>query len=73
MTNPFALFRDLLREPRLQIGEVLSVADGTATVELAGGGNIHARGVANVGDQVFVRDGVIEGPAPDLTVHNITV
>lgn len=71
--NPFAIFKELLREPRLQIGEVLSITDGTAEVELSSGGTVHARGSASVGNKVFVRNGVIEGPAPDLPVVEIAV
>lgn len=71
--NPFALFRELLREPRLQIGEVMSVAGGTAQVELPTGGVINARGAAAVGDTVFVRNGVIEGHAPSMTFYDIEV
>ena len=37
------------------------------TVTLPGGGVIHARGQATLGQRVFIRDGVIEGPAPALT------
>lgn len=71
--NLYATFKELTRPARLEIGTVLSLADGTADVELLGGGVIHARGTASVGAKVFVRNGVIEGPAPNLPVYNITV
>jgi hypothetical protein len=71
--NPFALFRELLGAPRLQIGTVLGVADGTATIELPSGGQIQARGAASVGSKVFVRNGVIEGSAPNLPSYDIEV
>ena len=38
-----------------------------ATVQLMGGGIVQARGDATLGQRVFVRAGVIEGPAPTLT------
>lgn len=34
---------------------------------------LRARGDAALGDVVFVRDGVIEGPAPSLTLVTIDV
>lgn len=71
--NPFALFKELIASPRLQVGTVLSVNDGTAEVELPGGGVINARGSATVGTSVFVRNGVIEGQAPNLPAFDITV
>ena len=54
-------------------GEVKAVDAGVATIMLPGGGVIQARGQATVGQRVFVRDGVIEGPAPDLTDEIIEV
>lgn len=73
MSNLFAQFKRLLPSPALQVGEVLSVEGGVATLELPGGGRIQARGDASVGARVFVRDGVIEGPAPDLPFFAITL
>lgn len=46
---------------------------GVATVQPPGGATIRARGQAAVADVVFVRDGVIEGPAPALTLVTIDV
>jgi hypothetical protein len=34
---------------------------------------VQARGEAVIGERVFVRDGVIEGPAPTLPVEIISV
>jgi hypothetical protein len=73
MTNLFRQFLNLLPDPALQVGDVTSVVDGIATVALPGGGTIQARGTATVGQAVFVRGGVIEGPAPSLTVVLIEV
>lgn len=73
MSNLFAAFRSLLPEPRLMIGTVTSAADGTVLVELHGGGSINARGDAAVGDRVFVRNGIVEGPAPSMPVHDLVV
>ena len=73
MRNPYKILRDLLPQAPLQVGVVLSVDGGVATVELPGGGQVQARGDAGVGDRVFVRDGVIEGAAPALPVEVIEV
>lgn len=72
-TNSYALFRDLLRQPTLEIGTVTFIANGTASISLPGGGVVRARGEATVGQQVFVRNRVIEGPAPSLPVEVIGV
>ena len=44
-----------------------------ALVVLPGGGLIRARGEATVGETVFVRDDVIEGGAPSLTLEIIEI
>lgn len=71
------LFREMQRlnpDPVLFSGEVtLTHADGTVTVELPGGGLLKARGGSDIGDQVFVLGGVVQGPAPDLTPMVIDV
>jgi hypothetical protein len=68
MPNLFQQFKELLAPGRVQIGTVVAYADGVATLELPGAGQIRARGQAAVGGKVFVQDGVIQGPAPDLPV-----
>lgn len=73
MTNIYRTFLDLLPARPLQVGTVLSVADGIARVDLPGGGILQARGQATAGQRVFVRDGLIEGAAPDLPVEVIEV
>ena len=73
MTNQFKRLKALLAQPPLQVGEILSIADGVAMVETVGGGIITARGDGTTGMKVFVRDGVIEGEAPDLPVEVIEV
>lgn len=73
MTNLFKQFLDLIPDPALQIGTVTSVSNNIATITLPGGGTLTARGEATVGQQVFVRSGVIEGSAPQLPVEIIEV
>lgn len=72
-TNLFTRFQKLLRQPPLRVGDVIAYDDGVARIAEAGGGHVSARGEVTVGDRVFFRDGVIEGPAPDLTVEIIEV
>ena len=67
MRNIYRDFLDLMPARPLEVGEVTAAGVGVATVTLPGGGVIHARGQATVGQQVFVRDGAIEGEAPSLT------
>ncbi len=67
MSNVFREFLDLLPKRPLYVGTVASLQPGGAVVQVVGGGIIHARGAATVGQRVFVRDGVIEGTAPALT------
>lgn len=66
MFNLFKQFQDLLPQRPLEVGTVTYIDGDSAVIELPGGGIIRARGTATVGQQVFVRDGVIEGQAPDL-------
>ena len=68
MSNLYRELKELLGPGRMQVGEVSAYADGVATVDLPGGGQLRARGQAMLGGKVFVRDGVILGPAPDLPV-----
>nr|WP_316153572.1 hypothetical protein [Cupriavidus sp. BIC8F] len=73
MRNPYKILRDLMPDPPLQVGTVVSITSGVAAVQLPGGGLVQARGDTTVGTRVFVRDGLIEGTAPDLTVVLIDV
>lgn len=73
MSNLFKAFLDLLPGRPLQVGTVSAITDGVATVTLPGGGVLQARGNATAGQRVFVRDGLIEGPAPELPFVEIEV
>ena len=66
-SNPYARFLALLPPKPLMVGTVSGVNGSVATVTLEGGGQLQARGQVTVGDRVFVRDGLIEGEAPNLT------
>lgn len=74
MKNPYRALRTLLQlDLPTQVGTVLAIEGGVATLQLPGGGITSARGDAEVGQKVFFRDGVIEGTAPDLPVEIIEV
>jgi len=67
LTNPWREFEDLNPPAPLLTGTVAAVSGGVATITLPGGGTLRAHGAATVGQRVFVRGGVVEGPAPTLT------
>lgn len=73
MSNLYHQFLALLPPRPLQVGTVTAVAGQLCTVQLPGGGVLQARGDAAVSDRVFVRDGLIEGLAPALTVVTIEI
>ena len=72
-TNIWKAFSDMVARPPLQVATVLSVSGGIARVQFPGGGELLARGDAQVGEKVFVRDGAIEGAAPSLPLFQIEI
>jgi len=72
-TNLFAQFRRLIPGQPLQVAMVVSSSDSGAVVELPGGAQLAVRGSGAVGTKVFVRAGLIEGPAPTLTVVTVEI
>lgn len=66
MANLYSVFKSLLPDTPLLIGTVESSNGDVHTVRLIDNGTLVVRGVSTVGARVFVRDGVIEGDAPDL-------
>lgn len=73
MANFYSLFKALLPAAPLLVGTVIAVQAGGCVVQLPDGSHIVARGTASVSQHVFVRDGVIEGQAPALSVVEIEV
>ena len=73
MHNLYQQFRALLPHAPLQVGTVATASNGVVTVQLPGGGRLNARGQADIGQNVFVRDGVIEGLAPNLALEVIDI
>ncbi len=75
-TNLYRALLELLPAQPLQVATVAAVntANGTSTVTWPGGDVQTVRGTSvGVGDKAFVRGGVIEGAAPDLTLETIEV
>ncbi|MGJ7558639.1 hypothetical protein ACSFBI_32095 [Variovorax sp. RB3P1] len=72
-TNLFNAFIELLPSYPLQLATITVIDGEVARLELPGGGVLTARGVGAVGDQVFVRDGVIEGQAPSMPFVQVEI
>ena len=72
MLNLFKRFQALIPTYPLRVGDVIAYDNGVAIIQEQSG-VATARGEATVGDRVFFRNGVIEGPAPDLTIEIIEV
>ena len=73
MHNVYEQFKQLLSDPPLQVGTVSGIGTGVVIVQLPGGGTVKARGNANRGARVFVRDGVVEAVAPNLNLEIIEI
>lgn len=71
--NPYKQLLKLLPGQPVDVGEVAAVADDGVLVELLNGSLVHVRGEATVGDHVYIKDGAIEGPAPDLVGHEVEI
>jgi len=72
-TNLFTAFIELLPSYPLQVATITAIDGEVARLELPGGGVLTARGTGAVGDQVFVRDGVIEGQAPSMPFVQVEI
>lgn len=73
MANLYRVFKDLIPDAPLLVGTVLALRLDGCLISFPDGSHITARGTATLAQKVFVRDGVIEGPAPDLTVVSIDI
>lgn len=69
--NLFKRFERLLPQNPLRVADVIAVDGTTVLVEEVGGARFKVRGTATVGTRVYVRNQVIEGPAPDLPLEVI--
>jgi hypothetical protein len=72
--NLWRQFKDLLPGDPLLIGTVaIRHADGSATVTLLDGGQLHVLGDGAAGSRVFVQGGRVTGEAPDLPSIDIEI
>ena len=71
--NLYQRLRAIFPPARLQVGIVTVVEAGKVTVQLPDGSTTIVRGVGAVGANIYIRDGVIEGPAPALPVVDIAI
>ncbi len=71
--NPYRQLVALLPEPPLLVGTVESITDTGAVIILPDGGRLTVRGDTTTGQKVFIRNGIIEGIAPDLPTEMIEV
>jgi hypothetical protein len=55
------------------VGTIASVYDGHAIMSLIGGGVVAARGTGTVGQNYYVRNGLIESQAPQLDAVDIVI
>ncbi len=73
-TNQYARFRQLLSMAPVIVAAVISDnGDGSVVVRLAGGQRQRVRGSGSVGQSVYIRDGVVEGAAPSLSLTELKV
>ena len=73
--NLWTIFKDVLPANPVIVGTVSAHnSNGTSQITLPGGSKITARGTTvAVGSKAFVRAGLIEGEAPNLTDVEIEV
>jgi len=75
-TNLYRALRELIPDAPLQVATITAVdlSTGSSTVTWPGGTVQTVRGSSvAIGSRAFVRDGVIEGAAPNLTTETIEV
>jgi len=71
--NLFAQWQAMFATGPLQVGVVVAIDGGVATIDLPSGARMRARGAASVGAYVYVQDGVIQGIAPSLPLDSSEV
>ena len=73
MSNPYKRLVQLIPGQPIDTGTVTAVRSDGVTVQLLDGTSINVRGTASVSDVVYIRNGAVDGPAPDLTGTTIEV
>lgn len=73
MRNIYRRFSDLTGRPVRTVGTCISAAFGECVIQYPGGGTITVQGAGTVGQAYFVRDGRLDGEAPELPALEIEV
>ncbi len=73
MSNLYSVFKKLIPQEVLVIAEVVESGDGVCKVQLPGGQLMSAKGVANVGDKVFIQGTTIQSVAPNLPLIEVDI
>ncbi|AHF04070.1 hypothetical protein MARPU_09465 [Marichromatium purpuratum 984] len=71
--NAYRRLLQLLPEPSTDVGTITATSSDGCTVTLLSGEQTQVRGRGSIGDPVYIRDGVIQGPAPVLQTVEIEV
>ncbi len=72
-SNAYAKLMNLLPAQPLLVGNVVSTYSDKSVLTLLDGGVITARGTGTVGQNYYVRNGLIESAAPNLTLSEIVI
>lgn len=72
-TNLWKRLKQLLPDAPLLAGKIVAVYTYGALVELPDGSHVSVRGAGSVNDHVFIRNGIIEGPAPSFVATLIEI
>lgn len=71
--NVWTAFKEIMPSSPLLVGTVSSVTGETSLMTLVDGGVIRCRGVGQVGEKWYVRNGALESKAPSLMLSEIVV
>ena len=68
-------FKSLLPSSPVLVGTVTTLhGNGTCTVTMPGGGTVRVVGESvATGKKVFIKDGIVQGEAPDLPYYELEV
>lgn len=72
-TNLWVRLKKLLPDAPLLSGQVIAVSTYGAQVQLPDGAHVNVRGDATLNQHVFIRNGLIEGPAPAMVATLIEI
>lgn len=73
MKNLYQRFSDLSNRSARTVGTCISAKFGSCVIQYPGGALVEARGAGTVGQSYFVRDGRLDGEAPNLPILEIEV